>query len=204
MRKIVATVALLCCIVSAKGQIAGVEMFYNTPGSEAQSNTSTQYKKNCFGLDLGIGAVEDSDGKYMDIGFRYLHNFSPYIGWDVFTLKTLVAIDALNGDDFSEDALLPQLMSGIRAYTPTFAKSMSVFASFKAGYGYIMSMEKGGGCYEFEVGLHLTRTLFLGYAYNFQGASMEVDTYNSKGRVSGSESIKIKNKYSAFRLGFNF
>ena len=164
------------------------------------TNTSAyDFKKNSFGLDFGIGSVKDYDGTIIDLGFRYLHNFSPYVGWDVFKLKTNVNLEA---DDLI-DGLLPQLMTGVRGNIPL-AGNISLMGNVKMGYGYMIDAEAGGMCHEFEIGINLTRTIFIAYAYNFQGGSMEVDQYNSRGRVIGSTDVDIKSKYSALRIGFNF
>lgn len=202
MKKIIFTILFLLGITTAHAQIAGTEMFYNNPSERSANNTS--YKKNCFGLDLGIGGVKDIDGATADIGIRYLHNFSPYIGWDVFNAKSIWFIKNLtDGADISS-AVVPQLMTGIRGYTPTFAGNMSVYGAFKMGCGYAIDMEAFGFCYEFEIGLHLTHTIFIAYAFNHQGGHYETAITNSKGKIIGYRDTDIKQNYSAFRVGFNF
>ncbi|GHT34975.1 hypothetical protein FACS189434_12030 [Bacteroidia bacterium] len=98
-------------------------------------------------------------------------------------------------------------MTGIRGSSPSFAKNrMHVFSAFKFGLGATIFNVSGystdetysgaGFCYEFEIGIHLTRTLFLAYAYNHQG-----------GTVTGSgndQKLDVGNNYSALRIGFNF
>jgi len=171
------------------------------------------YKRNAFGLDFGSGGTtynhnwwgEDTGPAYtFDFGFRYLHNFSPYWGIDFFKFKS--AIGFKNEDDVNYFAYNGQLMTGARGYSPTFTKNgMRGFSAFRMGGGflantftdfdYTISGLGGGFCYEFEIGLYITRTFFLAFAYNHQGGSI---TFENDYKTD------IKASHPAFRIGFDF
>lgn len=167
----------------------------NKAGNKKSNKNTANYKKNCFGLDFGGGSVANGGGGTVDLGFRYLHNFSQYIGWDVFKIK---AIAPTNNIDY----IWAQAMSGIRVNSPRFAANMSAYSAFKAGYGYMPENEIGGFCCELEVGVNLTRKVFAGFAYSYQGGSGEVDI--TVGKKTTVMPYDIKMHYYAFRLGFNF
>lgn len=188
MKKFISTLVFIFFIISIKAQMAGQSNMYGYYNEPVKKETN--YKKNCFGLDFGIGKVSDLDPVVADLGFRYLHNFSEYWGWDVFNIKAFFAVDP----DYFVDTLTPQLMSGFRFNTPQIGGFLSAFTAFKSGYGYWIEAETGGYCLEFEIGLNIGKTVFLAYAFNYQKG--ELDTQYS--------TYDIKHKYSAFRLGFNF
>jgi hypothetical protein len=172
---------------------------------EVPKDDERTYKKRAFGLDLGIGQIND-DGTSetaFDLGVRYMRYFTPYIGADFFKFKMNLGF----GEDYGVDHFTfnPQLMTGVRGSSPRFVNDrMHVYAAFKFGIGATLwgletsqtseSYAGGGFCYEFEIGIHLTRTLFLAYAYNHQGGTLSGD---------GSD-VALDHGYSALRLGFNF
>lgn len=173
---------------SAFAQMAGSDLFTD----HHQEKPVSSYKKGCFGLDLGVGTIKDVEGTGIDLGFRWLYNFSPYIGWDIIGVKGLASTDDIGY------SVVVQGMTGIRGNSPCFVSNMSVFANFRMGYGYMIDMEEGGMCYELGLGVNLTRTVYIGFVYSFQGGETEI----SVGRKT--QQVDIKMKYSAFRLGFNF
>lgn len=140
---------------------------------------SSDSKKNWFGIDLGVGSMKDYEGTGVDLGIRYQHNYGQYVAWNIFNLKAMA-----NTKDFGA-TVTPQLMTGLKGISPSFFKEMTGFVGFKGGYGYNIDGEDGGFCYEIELGVNLTRNIFIGYAYNNQKIG--------EGNV----------KYSAFRIGFN-
>lgn len=145
---------------------------------------ASDYKKNVFGVDFGVGALKDIEGAQVSLGLRYLHNFCEYVGWDVIGVQGLG-----NTTDFSSSFTL-QGMTGIRGMSPVFYNDMSVFANFRAGYGHCLDWEVGGFCYELGCGVNLTQNIYVGYGYNFQSLD--------------DEGYSVHLKYHAFRFGFNF
>lgn len=137
------------------------------------------YQEDWFGIDLGVGGIKDADGTGIDFGLRYLHSYSQYIAWNAVNIK------AIANTKMFKESLTPQVMTGIRLTSPDFLRDLTAFAGFKAGYGYNIDNKNGGFCYEAEVGINVTRNIFIGYAYNNQ----KLDGGNLK--------------YSALRIGFN-
>ena len=135
-------------------------------------------KDDWFGIDLGVGGMKDIDGTGVDLGLRYLHEYTKNIAWNAVSLKAMA-----NTEDFAA-TVTPQVMTGIRLTSPELFKDMAAFGGFKAGYGYNIDGEEGGFCYEIETGLKINRHIFVGYAYNSQKLG--------NGKI----------KYSAFRIGF--
>ena len=150
------------------------------------------YKKNNFGVDIGVGFYKSNT--MADLGVRFLHNFSPYIGWDIINIKALMYVEDFDG----ENSFIPQLMTGLRVKSPTFGNSMAGFASFKAGGGFVVVAEEFGLCYQFEIGLHLTKKFFVAFAYDHQGGETKITLKKEVYKT------KIDLGYSALRLGFNF
>ncbi len=190
-KHIVLAVILLCTTHYMQAQLAGA-VLYESNQSGPEQKLSAGYKKNCFGLDVGIGSIHNADATVLDIGFRYLHNFSPYWGWDVFKIK------AFFSPEHFVESLTPQIMSGFRVNSPRLANILAAYTGIKTGYGYNFEYEYGGFCLEWEIGINIGKTIFLAYAYNYQAGNYEY----ADGRYTYS--IDIKQKYSAFRLGFNF
>ena len=193
-------------------------------GKKTTVKTVDGYIKNAFGLDLGVGGTsynsawwwsDASNAFAFDVGFRYLHNFSPYFGIDFFKIKPSVAIKSEG--DVSYFGFNGQLMFGARGYSPTFTKSgMCGFGAFRMGGGVLASSFSrsssdynnnynsntsgfgSGLCYEFEVGLHISRVFFIAFCYNHQGGSITFENNDHKNEMD------ISGGYSAFRMGFNF
>ncbi len=147
------------------------------------------FKKSNIGLDLGAGVIKDYDGFIFDTGIRYMRNFSQYASWNVLNFKAIV-----DPSDFGNTTT--QLMTGIRLTSPNFTPDMSVYGGFKAGCGYNVDINNVGFCYEAEGGVNLTRTMFVGFAYNYQGFEFYSNDLNGM--------IKTKLHYFACRFGFNF
>ena len=171
-------------------------------------------KKNSFGLDLGFGAMSDENLMENEkvfnfaFGMRYLHNFCPYVGADFFKFNVLnfsAKTFDVDGYELFYFNYNPQAMTGFRLYTPSFGRCMSGFVAYRFGVG--ASLEEmtidgdsdfgigGGLCYEFEVGINLTRTFFLAYSYNHQGGTVNYDALGKYDINAGT---------NAFRIGFNF
>lgn len=147
------------------------------------TSSKDDYKKNVFGLDLGIGARKVNEwGTFIDFGIRYTYNFSPNIGWDIVNLK----YQYFAKGDF-DDGLI-QVMTGLRCYTNNLSNNIKGFASLKAGFGYQPYLGDSGFGYELEIGLNLTKTISVGFVYNGQ---------NLQGK-------NINCDYAGLRIGFNF
>jgi hypothetical protein len=165
--------------------------------SSSSSSSDDDYEKNDFALDLGIGSrdMEKVDwGTFADLGFRFLHNYSPYLGWDIFNVKIQGNTEYLS----DIDEYLFQLMSGIRGHSPTFFKNMKGYGSLKFGLGYQPYLESAGFAYEFEIGLHLNKTVFLGFVYNSQ--YLKGTVYDG----SYSYDFDATCPYAGVRIGFSF
>jgi len=154
---------------------------------------SQKFKRDAFGLDLGVGGFKEYDDgdpssaklSYMsiDIGFRYLHKFSPYVGWDVLKVKTSFLMEM---DEYGKDKeWLMQIMTGVRGNSPVFYKKMSGYGAFRVGYA--AGSYFYGLTFELEFGINFTPTVFLGYVYNYVN--------EGGGCTEGG---------SALRVGFNF
>jgi len=168
---------------------------------KTQTDAGETFKRYGWGLDFGIGSMTEVNAdretrkvnrSIMDLGYRYFLNFSPYFGWDIIKLKATMPVDF-------DDPLL-HIMTGFRgktpsfgtmigAGTPSFAENMSAYGVYRIGYwtptsGSVLWMYS----YELELGINLTRKIFVGYAYNHL--------------FVGSDEEYIK--YSALRAGFNF
>jgi len=172
-----------------------------------QDTTEVKWKpcapRNAFGLDLGVGqALMDMFPTFsismptFEIGMRYAHHFTPYIGMDFikFNLKFNFKKERYNdgylfepdkSDYFSANT---QWMLGVRGNTATFYKCMSGYWAVRAGFGIVyesfVSEEYKdnywtipkkvenrlgvGWCMEFETGFNITRELFVGYVLSNQ------------------------------------
>jgi len=150
------------------------------------------YKKNAFGLDLGLGYGFGMYQQYrfenvydtriykalpFSLGFRYMHHFNHYFGADF--VKINLAATAGWGTTL-------QLMTGVRGNTPTFGKCMSGYGALRLGYGLgFIHPATSGACFETELGVNLTHTFFMGMSYNFH-------------------SFDYRRQAVELRLGFNF
>ena len=184
------------------------------------SSKKKTYRKNLFGLDLGIGARNVNEwGTFAELGIRYTHNFSPYIGWDVINVKIQDLLPAP-----APENCLGQIMTGLRLYSPplgkivnttsNFTNNIKGYASFKAGVGIQPYLEASGLAYELEIGVHLTKTFFIGLVYNFQKHEGELwqdsgsdyyyyyyDFYNYEDNY---HYFNFNSSYIGLRIGFNF
>lgn len=157
-------------------------LFFLLPTSKAQKwsfDRKPDSRQDWFGIDFGVGGMKDMDGTGVDFGLRYLRSYTQYIAWNAIDIKAIATTK-----DF-EKTITPQAMTGIKLTSPSILKDISAFGGAKGGYGYHIDSEKGGFCYEIEVGINVTPHLFIGYAYNNQKLG--------EGNI----------KYSAFRIGLN-
>lgn len=145
------------------------------------------YKPDVFGIDLGLGSGAQ-------VGFRYTHNFLPFFGWDVAKL-------GITGS-FSDDIGQVQLLTGFRGTSPKFGskKNMDVFAAYRAGAGYDPDWGDGFDfCSEFEVGVHLTQTFFLGFFVNVFSSHFYDEDYRGNSYYEDGTSSVV-----GFRIGWDF
>jgi len=149
------------------------------------------YKKDAFGLDLGLGYGFGMYQKYrfgnvydtriykafpFSLGVRYMHHFNHYVGADFIKINWAATLGWSSSIQF---------MTGVRGNTPTFGKCMSGYGALRLGYGLGMGRTPNSACFETELGLNLTRTIFVGVSYNFH-------------------SFEYRRQAVEFRLGFNF
>ena len=195
MKKIVFVFAAIFCIHS--------QIF-------AQDTTKAKWVpcalKNAFGLDLGAGAinrdvVNTAVMPTLEIGMRYSHHFTPYIGIDFIKFNSKFSFEKeIDNIGFSESAINnyfsanTQWMLGARGNTPSFYKCMSGYWAVRIGFGIIYesfdykdaainvnnALRVGFGlCMEYEMGFNITRELFIGYACNLQINNYGVLLYSS-------------------------
>ena len=105
-------------------------------------------KKNQFGLEFAIGGEAG-------VGIRLQHNFGKYVAWDVLHFKWSYDYTATEVDediyeegeyrhykDDDSQAHKVAIMTGIRAFTPSFAHDkMKGYLSFAVGYGRTVHRE---------------------------------------------------------------
>ena len=184
----------------------------------AQDTTTAKWvpcaPKKAFGLDLGAGGTEITGGNYMptfEIGMRYLHYFTPYIGMDFIKFNSKFSLKKEIDGDFFELAknnyfsANMQWMLGVRGNTAAFYKCMSGYWAVRVGFGIIYesfeyqhasinvknALEMGLGiCMEYETGFNITPELFIGYVCNGQ--------INNYGNLYHGHGIS-----HAFRIGVN-
>jgi hypothetical protein len=157
----------------------------------SKNKSGIEYKKNAFGLDIGVGGLIVNDMGYKHggygttLGFRYLHNFSPYFGVDFISYYPI----------FTTRDVLHQFMVGVRGYAPRFGTKMNkcFYGSFKIGGGFITNyypefLDWGGVSIAPEIGIHISNTFFMGLAYNVYIAPFDDITLHS----------------IALRIGFHF
>jgi len=79
------------------------------------STSSNDYKKDVFGVDLGIGALKMYEwGTFIDLGIRWTHNFSPNIGLDIVNVK----FQGYTKGSFGNDGVF-HVMTGVRTLQKT-------------------------------------------------------------------------------------
>jgi hypothetical protein len=182
-----------------------IKKVVQTPAPAPQSDC---IKKRAFGLDAGIGSMVeeglDENLSAIGVGIRAMRNFNSYFGIDYIKFNNIFAVGDIDGINyFSYNA---QLMTGVRGYSPAFYKCMSAYAAVRLGYGALYSKasyegESASGfghgvCSEFEIGVNLTRTVFVGFSYNLQRGT---------GKIDGSDDeSNIEEGYPMLRVGFNF
>ena len=93
-----------------------------------------------------------------------------------------------------------QFLTGLRLYTPRLGGNMRFFTSFKLGVGLLFLLEDefdtgSGFAYDFEAGLHFTRTVFIAYSYNHQKGTIFLGNIRE---------LEMNFRRNLFRIGFNF
>jgi hypothetical protein len=154
------------------------------------------YQANCLGVDVGFGGIPGL-GAAVDVNVRWLHNFTPYFGWDVIDVKGI----------YGSGVRGVQVMTGVHLQTSQFInpkkipllKHLSQLDKKMSLYGdYRMGGNTTGMCYEIATGVNLTKKFFVGLAYNHQGGDTESNSSTNYDRVN------LDMKYVALRTGFNF
>ena len=146
--------------------------------------------KHQFSVEAGVGGNGVAS---MDLGLRYQINFHPNIAWDVLTVKGISSFD-----NFPTDDLLVEAMSGLRLTSPSL-NGLKAYATGKVGYGnYCTSTDESGFVFEGGGGLYLTKHFYVGYAFN----QISYDTDVRVGKKN--ETVSVKGKYHACRIGFTF
>lgn len=130
-----------------------------------------------FGVEIGLGGTGDVT---VDVGAKWQMNLHEYVAWDVVTAKAMADVE----HNFSK-SLTGELLTGVRGISPDFA-GLTAYATIKGGYAYNFDATDGGFAYELGLGVNITRTIYVGYAYN------------------GYKIDRAKVNYHALRWGFLF
>lgn len=138
---------------------------------------SYETKRNNFGIELGVGGTGDVT---VDLGFKWQTNLHENFAWDVVTVKALADVE----NNLAESCT-GQILTGFRLISPEFS-SLSLYANARGGYAHNFDASDGGFAFELGVGINVTHSIYLGYAYN--------NFKLGDGKV----------KYNAFRVGFLF
>lgn len=141
------------------------------------SDDSYESKRHNFGIELGVGGTGDIT---VDLGIKWQLNLHENIAWDVLTIKALADVEHDLMDSLTSEAL-----TGLRLFSPEFV-GMTAFVNGRAGYAHHIDSSEGGFAFELGGGINVTRSIYLGYAYN----SFKIN--------------ESKVKYHAFRVGFLF
>jgi len=174
------------------------------PATEQASLKSKKcFPKTGMGFDLGVGesaiGMHIGGHKYQLVypvfaaGVRGMHYFNPYLGVDFIKINFSSPFQAKTYIEFMN----LQFMTGVRGNTPTFFKCMSGYSAVRLGYGArFVNGVNHGIAFETEIGLNLTRNVFVGFSYNLLSlfVNYPYGYYNDHVNL---------NTY-AFRLGFNF
>jgi hypothetical protein len=145
---------------------------------DKQQEVTDCAKNTAFGLDIGFGGSfytfynEKSTSSFApSLGIRVMHHFNPYFGVDFIKVNWITDLFTSGLDDGWTMRL--QFMPGIRVNSPAFFKCMSVYSTFRLGYGMdfrLLTVNAAphfeGLSLETELGLNLTPTIFAGFAYN--------------------------------------
>jgi hypothetical protein len=166
-----------------------------------------QEKKSNSGmiLELGIGSVGGSasddngnsvdiegNGVSVDVGLGYRKVFSPYVAWDIFKLRAFAEVENLG------ETVTPQLLTALRGTSPVLFGNVRIYSSIGLGYGYVLDVEAGGLCVEFQAGVDLTPHVYLGLVYSSQKFSQEIEGYNN------DYDVNYNFTFTGLRLGFKF
>ena len=123
-----------------------------------EEEVEKRFFRNAFGLDLGVGTIgaikQFNNIPSINIGIRYIYNFSQYFGMDFVKVnyehgqKRGRIVEAPNIHKFETAGYTPehitynnywvycfQIMTGLRGNTPAFYKYLSGYGAFRSGYG---------------------------------------------------------------------
>ena len=169
------------------------------PASVSESKTSQDVQKkhennderksNYFMLSLTPGKIKDADDYFFDIRMGATHNYSPYIGWDIFSLHLGTSVKTIENIG---ETLAIQLMTGIRGYSPVFWENKSAFGAFNIGAASSIKdiTDNIGLCFEIEAGMSISKKFFVALVYN----QIKIE----------SDSGIDKTKFYGLRIGFHF
>jgi hypothetical protein len=156
-----------------------------------------EFRDDYFGyepLDMAVA---------FSLGPRFTWHFNSYLGVDFIKINGNFGLFSSNKENYYNI----QFMAGVRGNTPSFYKCMSGYAAARFGYGigkakyeykdrYSRGSERwtdtgwrnekiNGFCWEVELGMNITRTILVGFSYNWHDFSVWGHTF-------------------ALRVGFNF
>ena len=178
-----------------------------TNAQTSSNNYDKSRKRNYFMLSYDMGGiklvgkntenVKMQKSLFMQLRMGVTHNFGNYVGWDIFSFHFIPNKQKVSMSGYSSEGwYFPfQIMTGVRGYSPVFAKNMSGFFAFNAGaVSSFDDFSKWGFCYEIETGISLTRKFFVALVLN-----NSICKSNNNGMKS-----TVNTNIWAFRLGFHF
>ena len=156
-----------------------------------------------FGFGVGstriIANLADykTDGTaWLDVSLRRTYKFIEYVGWDIVKIKLNV-----NMKDIDPERMYPQIMTGVRGYSPKFKDDMRGYLAMASGVGFGLN-ESVGIAWEMDFGVYLNHTTSVGIGYNLQQAKNR-ETHTVMGNSTTIENI-MRNNYWSLRLGVKF
>lgn len=148
----------------------------------------SEMKRNQWGIDLGVGKMSDVNGSVgFSGGVRYQYNVHRFVGIDLIGVNYIGQM--VDGEGLGPNVL--QAMIGLRGKTPSIYEDIAGYLGVRLGYGHDFWTEEGGLATEFNVGVHLTNTLIVGYVFNMQ-------------KINFGGGLSRKYKFNGLRVGFVF
>lgn len=177
------------------------------------------YKKNAFNLEIGYGeAIGDwndfmcdfydsgtSSFNYLSLNLGWHHNFSKYIGWEVFNIGAFIP----ESIDSYHDMGNYYLTTGVKLCTPSW-KGLSLFYSFNIGTDYDSYIDHFELIIRHKLGINFGKWVYLAANYNVVNLSDTSKDYYcndlqySQGYDAFTSDIPKNIDVVTLALGFNF
>ena len=197
--------------------------------AQDEDNSTMDYKKNAFELDLVLTSPVKEWSPGFNVGIGWLHNFSRYFGWDIIRMTV-----GNSFEKFDIEKTGFTLWTGPKAYYPL-NNGMSPFLAFRFGYGGVSIEQIGDGLegasinIQPEIGINLSRSFYVAAGYGHSWSKTTIKGTKTESYIKGydkvylpstkkymdvpqygtrtvSTSTTVKNSIGSLylRLGFNF